>query len=73
MHYTAPSRSPHNALHSPSYRTTVTRAPRLVAQRCRASNIAIAYVASVIAREADVKEEKDAIRQVIFNNKEFKQ
>ena len=30
-------------------------------------------MASVIAREADVKEEKDAIRQVIFNNKEFKQ
>ena len=31
-------------------------------------------MASVTAREeADVKEEKDTIRQVIFNNKEFKQ
>ena len=41
---------------------------------CRASNSALAYMASVTAREeADVKEEKDTIRQVIFNNKEFKQ
>ena len=40
---------------------------------CRASNSALAYMASVTAREeADVKE-KDTIRQVIFNNKEFKQ
>ena len=36
---------------------------------CRASNSALAYMASVTAREeADIKEEKDTIRQVIFNS-----
>ena len=54
----------HIRIHGFRDRKRITHAPRFVA---RSTNITLAYMASVIEREADVKEEKDAIRQVIFN------